>query len=122
MLLPEAEVQRSRTRVAAAFPRFTDWEHANAADEDYEAFAVWGRYTPPVGVSSPTSYFVTFDSYKEAWRGHLTVGKHCYYWSSADVGDAYLLETEACATLDEAIASLIGQIGSLCAALSGSKA
>jgi hypothetical protein len=30
--------------------------------------------------SSP-SFFVTFDAFGEKWKGHLTVGKHCYYYA-----------------------------------------
>ncbi len=113
---------RSRTRVAAAFPQFTDWEHANAVDEYHEGFCVWGEYTAPTEASSPTIFFVTFAACKATWKGHLTVGKYCYYWSSTEVGDAHLLDTETCATLDEAITSLKQQIENLFAALLGSGA
>jgi len=43
----------------------------------------------------------------------------CYYWwTSADVGDAHLLDTEACATLEDAIVALKAEMARLCRALS----
>jgi hypothetical protein len=122
MILNQAEIRHVRTRVKAAFPRFKKWNDINEADDDHDGYAIWGEFTPKPGESMPRSFFVTFDMAKEGWRGHLTIGKHCYYWSSADVGDAYLLDTDTFPSLDEAIAALKGEIGELFAALSGSKA
>jgi hypothetical protein len=34
------------------------------------------------------------------------VGQPAYFWTRADAGDAYLLDTPPCATLEEAIAAL----------------
>jgi hypothetical protein len=121
MLLTEAEVQRSQTLLQAAFPRFTRWEVMNERNDDYVGFSLWGQYKVKAETSSPI-LFVTFDTYQEKWKGHLTVGKHCYYWSSADVGDAHLLDTEPCVTLAEAIAALKRRIKSLVAALQGPEA
>ena len=53
----------------------------------------------------PQRYFVTFDVYQKHWRGHMTIGQHSYFWSSADVGDAMLFSTKGCATLEDAIAA-----------------
>jgi len=117
MLLTDAEIQRCRKLVESAFPRFAHWEFRNERNDSYAGFSVWGRYSLRPKPSSSPSFFVTFDTYKENWKGHLTVGKHCYYWSSADVGDAHLLDTEPCATLEEAIFALKRQIGALFAAL-----
>jgi hypothetical protein len=39
----------------------------------------------------PQCFFITLDTYEEHWYGHLTIGQHCYLWSSADVGDAHLV-------------------------------
>src|SRR5262249_37766242 len=118
MLLPEDEVRRCRMLVEGAFPRFTDWACMNERDEDYPGFCIWGRYRASPERMSPT-FFVTFTSFREKWKGSLTVGKHGYYWSSAGVGDAHLIDTEACDTLEEAITSLKGRITGVFAALSG---
>ncbi len=117
MLLTEAEIQRSQALVAEAFPRLAHWEFMNVRNDRYSDFCIWARYTVKSKSSSSPSFFVTFDTYKENWRGHLTVGKHCYYWSSADVGDAHLLDTEPCASLEVAITELKGRIASLFAVL-----
>ena len=67
---------------------------------------VWGAYAPDPDALTGPCYFVTFTQVQGAWRGDFTVGKPAYYWSSANVGDAQLLHTPACATLEEAIAAL----------------
>lgn len=55
----------------------------------------------------PRRFFITFDkNYENKWQGCLTIGQHSYLWSSADVGDAHLLDTELCETLEEAIVVL----------------
>ena len=63
-------------------------------------------------------FFITLDTYEENWYGHLTIGQPCYLWSSADVGDAHLIDTDSCKTLEHAIATLKGDIGSLLRAFS----
>ena len=60
----------------------------------------------------------TFVTHAEPWRGHRTIGQHSYCWTKADGGDAHLLETEACATLEEAIVALKAKRARLCHALS----
>jgi len=122
MLLTEAEIQRCRALVAAAFPGFAHWGFINERNDSYSGFCIWARYTAKPKTSPSPSFFVTFDTYKENWKGHLTVGKHCYFWSSADVGDAHLLDTEPCATLEEAITELKRRIGGLVAVLLASAA
>jgi hypothetical protein len=119
MLLTKTEIQRCQALVEKAFPRFTYWAFVNEPDDSYAGFCVWGRYKAKRETSAP-SFFVTFATSKDKWKGHLTVGKHCYYWSSADVGDAHLLDTEPCATLEEAIIALKRRIADLVAALSAS--
>jgi len=118
MLLSEAEVQRCLTLVERAFPRFNQWEFVNEPDESYSGFCVWGRYQANPDSSSP-GFFVTFCSSRNRWTGHLTVGKHCYYWSSADVGDAHLLGTDACSTIEESIVALKRSIQDLATAFLG---
>ena len=54
----------------------------------------------------PRHFYITFATHAEHWSGHLTIGQHFYWWTSADVGDAHLLDTEECATLEEAIVAL----------------
>jgi hypothetical protein len=120
VLLTEPEIQRSIERARAAFPHFTDWECNNAVNESYGGYALWGEFVPEPEEPMASSYFITFDTYDVTWRGHLTIGKHCYYWSSADCGDANLVDTDPCATLDEAIMALKKKMANLFAALSGS--
>jgi hypothetical protein len=64
-------------------------------------------------------FFVTFDTYEASWTGHLTIGQHCYFWSSAVAGDAHLLNTLPCATLDEAIVALQSKMSDLFSAFLG---
>jgi hypothetical protein len=117
MLLNGPEIQRCRALVEKAFPRFAHWAFVNERNDSYGGFCVWGRYKANPGTSASPSFFVTFSAYKDKWKGHLTAGKHCYYWSSAGVGDAHLLDTKPCATLEEAITALKRRIGGLLAAL-----
>ena len=63
-------------------------------------------------------FYITFATHAEHWSGHLTIGQHYYWWTSPDVGDAYLLDTEECATLEEAIVALKAEMTHLCRALS----
>src|SRR5262245_25030808 len=120
MLLTKSEIRQSVASIKAAFPRFTNWEHHNELDEFYCGFAVWGEFTPAPHEMMPTRFFVTFDTFETSWRGHLTVGQHCYFWSSASDGDAHLLDTRPCGTLEEAIATLKNEIKNLLTALLGS--
>jgi len=117
MLLTQSEIQRCLALVDRAFPRFSPWTFMNEPNDSYAGFCLWGRYQAKAETSLSPRFFVTFDTSKERWKGHLTVGKHCYYWSSADVGDAHLLDTEPCATLEEAIIALKNRISGLMAAL-----
>jgi hypothetical protein len=119
MLLNAAEVRPTVERVKAAFSRFVDWEHVNEIDEEHMGFALWGEFVPEPDEPTSPRFFVTFDTHKTTWSGHLTVGQHCFYWSSADFGDAHLLDTGPCATLEDAIATLKQQIADLFEAFSG---
>jgi hypothetical protein len=122
ILLSKAEIQRSLKRVQAAFPRFDHWKHNNENNESHMGFALWGEFVPEPTELTPRRFFITFDSYQIVWRGHLTIGQHCYFWSSADVGDAHLVDTGDCATLEHAITALKRQMVELFTALSGSAA
>jgi hypothetical protein len=119
MLLNAAEVRRTVEHVKAAFPRFVDWEHVNEIDESHMGFTLWGEFVPEPDEPTSPRFFITFDTQKATWSGHLTVGQHCYYWSSADVGDANLLDTGPRATLEDAIVTLKQQIADLFDAFSG---
>ncbi len=119
MLLTEPEIRRSMIRVAAAFPCFRDWEYNNEINDSYSGFALWGEFVPDPNEPVPRSYFITIETYGASWTGHLSIGKHCYFWSSADCGDAVLLDTNPCTTLEEAITALKSEIADLFAALSG---
>ncbi len=118
MLLTKSEIRRSTELVKAAFSSFRDWEYNNEINESYSGFSLWGEFVLESNESMPPSFFITFDTDESTWMGHLTVGKPCYYWSSADCGDAHLLDTHRCARLEDAITALKGQAADLFKALS----
>jgi hypothetical protein len=122
VLLTESEIQRSLQRVQAAFPRFLHWDYNNEINDSYPGFSLWGEFVPAPNEPMPQSFFVTFDTDETTWRGHLSIGKPCYFWSSADYGDAYLVDTIPCATLEDAITGLQRRMADLFRALSGSDA
>ncbi len=118
MLLTEHEIQHVIEYTKTAFPHFTDWEYNNEINEDYFGFSLWGQFVlEPEDYMAPC-FFITFDTYEESWRGHVTIGQPCYFWSSADVGDAHLLDTEPYKTLEDAIAALKEEIINLFRAFS----
>ncbi len=119
MVLTESEIRSSLEQARVAFPRFSNWDHKHEVDESYSGFALWGEFVPERNQSMPQSFFVTFDTYQMTWTGHLTVGKHYYFWSDADCGDAHLVDAGSCATLEEAMTSLKRRITDLFTALTG---
>ena len=106
MILAEHEIKRVIKHVKTSFPNFSNWKYNNEKNEDYFGFSIWGEYTPNPEKNMPRYFFVTIDAYEKNWQGHLTVGLPSYFWSSADVGDAYLLGTKPCMTVEEAISAL----------------
>ena len=117
-MLTKTEIQQKSEQVKVAFPHLTNWEYNNEKNEEYFGFSIWGEFAVNSDELMPRLFYVTFDLYDDEWQGHLTVGQPCYLWSSADVGDANLLETEACTSLGEAIAKLKLKIAELCQAFS----
>ena len=113
MILTEREIQQAIQQARAAFPSLTDWQYNNERNGEYFGFSLWGQYVPNAKEQMPKHFFITLDTYEENWYGHLTIGQPCYLWSSADVGDAHLVDTDSCKTFDHAIATLQGEIGSL---------
>ena len=71
---------------------------------------MWGEYVPRPDRDIPRRFFITFDTYERKWRGHLSIGQHVYMWTSADCGDAYIVDTERCDSLGDAIAALKTEI------------
>jgi hypothetical protein len=122
VLLTDPEIRRSLERVKAAFPGFAQWDYNNEINESYPGFSLWGEFVPDPKEPMPRSFFITFDTHVATWSGHLSIGKHRYFWSSADCGDAYLVDAGPCATLEDAITSLKQQMADLFAALSGTAA
>jgi len=126
VLLAEAEVEPVLEMLKEAFPKLSDWEYCNEKDGDHNGFTIWGRLTIGDGDDdlSARDYYVTFDIYAEQgqgqgrWRGTLSIGQHSYFWSSADAGDASLLDTAFCVSLSEAITALKSKIRDFAAALS----
>ena len=106
MLLPETEIPQIIEKVKAAFPNFSNWQYNNEVNPEYLGFSVWGEYIFDPEELMSQCFFITFDTYKEEWRGYLTIGQHSYFWSSADVGDAHLLGVGRHHSIDEAIKSL----------------
>ena len=119
MILDDSEIRRSLARVEAAFPCLQNWEYHNEVNASYSGFSIWGEFVRAQDDPTSPVFFITFATHEATWTGHLTIGKHCYYWSSADCGDSHLLETTSSATLDEVITTLKRQMAELFAALSG---
>jgi hypothetical protein len=122
VILTESETRRSLKLARAAFPRFSGWDHNNEVNESYSGFSLWGEFVPEPNDPLPRSFFVTFDTHGATWMGHLSIGKHCYFWSHADCGDANLVDASPVATLKDAMTSLKRQMTELFTALSGSTA
>lgn len=101
-------------QATAAFPHLTNWQYTNEKDGESFGFTLWGEYVLQVQELLSRHFYITFATYEDTWSGHLTIGQHYYLWSSADMGDAHLLDTDACNTLAEAIAALQEAITSLC--------
>ena len=118
MTLTESEIQEAIEKATSAFANFTDWQYNNEVNDEYLGFTIWGQYIPKPEEQMPRCFFITFDTHGENWTGHLSIGQHCYFWSSADAGDAHLLETEACKNLEDAIETLKVEIGNLFRAFS----
>ena len=119
MKLTQHEIQQAMEKAGAAFPNFTDWEHGDETDDEHIGFTLWGTYsTSEPDKLMSKDFFVTLDTYKDTWSGHLSIGKHCYLWSSADFGDAHLVGTASCKTLDDAITALKAEMASLFRAFS----
>jgi hypothetical protein len=120
MFLADYEIQHALARVQAAFPSFTQWAYINASDDErsLDGFALWGQWVLHPEELMPRHFYITFATHAEHWSGHLTIGQQYYLWTSADVGDAHLLDTAECATLEEAIVALKAEMARLCRALS----
>jgi hypothetical protein len=116
VFLTEREVQQALSRAKVAFPHFTEWEYSNDKNGEYDGFTLWGQFVLNPAEQMSRRFFITLDTYEDQWYGHLTIGQHCYLWTSADVGDAHLVDTKPCRTLEEAIAAL--KMAKLCTALS----
>lgn len=107
LLLTQAEIEQVLSQVKAAFPFFTDWEYNNEKDAEYFGFSVWGELvTNPKELMSRRFFITFYKNHENKWIGCLTIGQHSYLWSSADIGDAHLLDTQPTETLEAAIASL----------------
>lgn len=110
MILTESEIQQVLEQVKVAFPNLTDWEYNNEKNEEYFGFSIWGQLVTNPGQLMPQRFFITLDTYESKWQGCLTIGQPSYLWSSADVGDAHLVDTEPSETLQEAISALKAKI------------
>ncbi len=120
MLLPQPELERVLSQVRTAFPNLVDWEYSNEAESDYFGFTVWGCLVLRDDNDDLLArrFYVTFDLSEEHWQGVLTIGQHNYLWTSADFGDAHLVNSERYSSLDDAIVALKSQIRDLARAFS----
>jgi hypothetical protein len=118
VILEELEIQQIIEETKVAFPSFTNWQYNNEKNEDYFGFSIWGEFILDANSLTPQCFFITFDTYNEQWQGHLSIGKPCYFWTSADVGDAHLLDTKPCSCLKDAIFILKLEISNLFRAFS----
>jgi hypothetical protein len=118
VILSQPEIRRCLGQAEAAFPHLSQWEYNNEVNESYSGFALWGEFVLDPEDPAPRSFFITFDTQGVTWAGHLSIGKPCYFWSSADCGDAFLVDTDACTTMEDAIATLKRQMADLFRALS----
>ena len=120
MFLVDPDIQHALERVQAAFPSFTQWAYTNASDDErsLDGFSLWGQWVLQPEEIIARHFYITFATHAEHWSVHVTIGQHYYLWTSADVGDAHLLDTEECATLEEAIVALKAEMARLCRALS----
>ncbi|MCL1474308.1 hypothetical protein [Argonema antarcticum] len=110
MILKEPEIHQVLEQVKAAFPNLTDWEYNNEKNQEYFGFSVWGEFVLNAEELMAQRFFITFDTYEDKWRGYLTIGLPNYLWSSANVGDAHLVDTDRCEFLEEAITALKAKI------------
>lgn len=107
MLLTEAEIQQVLEQVKIAFPHFTNWEYKNEKNQQYFGFSVWGKFVVNPEEIMPRTFFITLDqNHEDKWQGCLTIGQHSYLWFSADAGDAHLVNTAPCESLEQAIVEL----------------
>ncbi|MCE7875323.1 hypothetical protein DYH09_33845 [bacterium CPR1] len=119
MQVSAAEAEEALELARTAFPHLCDWQYEILDEEsDYQGFTLWGVHSIQLDRYQVRRFFVTLASYKAVWRGHLSIGQHAFMWTSADYGDAYLVDTRDCATLPEAIRSLKQEIAGLFAAFS----
>jgi hypothetical protein len=106
MILSESAIQNALDTVKARFPEVTDGRCHNAIDDDFLGFTLWGTFALDPDELTARRFFITFTQEPDGGQGDLTVGQPAYFWTRADAGDAYWLDTPPCATLEEAIAAL----------------
>ena len=106
MILSATEIQNAMNAVKVRFPDVTDWRYHNDIDEDFLGFTLWGTFALAPDDLTAKRFYITFTQGPDGWQGDLTVGQPAYFWTSADAGDAYLLDTPPCVTLEEAITAL----------------
>ncbi len=119
MLLSRTEIVQAQKIVQAAFPRLKNWEISNEINDYYMGFCIWGIFRTDTEIPMSPRFFLTFDVYDGQWEGHLTSGQNSFFWTSADFGDARLLSSGKCMTLNDAIVALKKQIAFLCSTLLG---
>lgn len=119
MLLSAQALQHALACVQTAFPAFTHWQYTNDPDEGaLGECTIWGRFVLDPVECMPRRFYITFATYNDHWSGSLTIGQYAYLWTSADVGDAHLLNTSEWTTIEAAIVALKAEIARLYSAWS----
>lgn len=116
MSLSPQDKSRPLELAQSAFPAFPRWKTADA-DDEHDDFCVWGELEIEDGPYRSRRFFVTLSVHQGRWRGHLTIGRHASMWTSADVGDAFLVSTGFCDTVEEGLAALRDEISNLFSAI-----
>ena len=101
----------------AAYSRFTNWKHVNEKDDCHIGFTVWGEFVLDEEDEWPQPFYVTVDHVEDKCRGYLTIGQHAYLWRSSNENEAYIVDTYACDTIEEAIADLKARVVRVSAAV-----
>jgi hypothetical protein len=106
MILTKTQIEQVIEQVKTAFPNLTDWQYNNEVNDEYFGFALWGELVFYPEHPLPKRFFITLDTYRQEWRGSLTIGQPFYLWSSADFGDAVLVSVDSCNSCQEAMIAL----------------
>jgi hypothetical protein len=86
MFLADHAMQHALEQVQTAFPFLTQWAYTNASDDErsLDGFSLWGQWVLQPEACTARHCSITFATHAEHWSGHLPIGQHSYFWTSAD--------------------------------------